>query len=79
VLQHLFDLEKNMINGLMNMLPKGQGTYIALMAGVLVSWLMVVFPDIGMALDFEGGVTANEAMELTWAAAVGMFARRAVK
>jgi hypothetical protein len=68
-----------MLDRLMNLVPNGKGTYYSLLAGVLVSWLLVLFPDSGSFVGFEGGLSSEQAWTATWAALVGMFGRRAVK
>ena len=65
-----------MLNRMMGLIPAGQGTYWTLAAGILVSWLMVLFPGMGDVMGFEGGMTAESAWQATWAAVSGMFFRR---
>jgi hypothetical protein len=67
------------IDKILGVLPAGSGTYLSLAAGLIVTWLLVLFPDAGSAVGFEGGVDAGSAWKATWAAMVAAYGRRAIK
>lgn len=64
---------------LLSLIPKGQGTYLTLGAGIVVTWLMVLVPGAGDLIGFHGGIDASQAVSITWQALTAAFFRRALK
>jgi len=68
-----------MYDKLMSFLPKGQGTYHVVAAGVVIYWLMALIPGVADFIGWSTVVTTEDALKLTWEGLAVMFFRRGLK
>jgi flagellar biosynthesis protein FliR len=70
--------ESIMIDKMMSLVPRGQGTYITALAGVVVSWIVAIIPAAGAVIGFDATWSMADAWSATWVGMLVMFGRRAL-